>query len=145
MAWSTRDRSSWWVVKSKCYPCGLGLHPWSPRTMRKIPKLTSAYFSKGVGSTTNQEQCSKPWLVVLYRGLYYPLIWDCHKPIIGSRHEPISTVECQPRVLNAVHWGDYPSYESQLIGRFSVLPWFKNLQRAQSFGKRKTSSPSISG
>ena len=34
------------------------------------------------------EQCSKPWLVALYRGWYYPLIYLIwilfHKPIYGS-------------------------------------------------------------
>ena len=32
------------------------------------------HLKKGIARLTI-EQCSKPWLLVLYRGLYYPLIW----------------------------------------------------------------------
>ena len=48
-------------------------------------------------------------------------------------------MECQPRVLNAVHWGDYPSYESQFIGRLlyfhdsRISKWHNHLENIQPF------------
>ena len=48
-------------------------------------------------------------------------------------------MECKPTVLNAVQWGDYPSYESQLIGRLLYFhdsrnsKWHNHLENIQPF------------
>ena len=45
------------------------------KKQRPFATKTRVIWGPGIYIYMIYEQCSKPWLVGLYRGLYYPLIW----------------------------------------------------------------------
>ena len=57
-----------------------------------------------VAQMSPNEQCSKSWLVVLYRWLYYPLIWGIVIGQYKDPYEPISTMECHKGFERLLKW-----------------------------------------
>ena len=41
-----------------------------------------------------RSECSKPWLVVWYRGFYYQIVWRFTKSQYKDPYDPISIMEC---------------------------------------------------